>query len=448
MALIQNIIFGILLIAGFGFFSMRIIQIRKNIFLGRDLDRSDNASERWRTMLLVAFGQKKMFQNPIPAFLHLAIYAAFVVTQIELIEILIDGVSGYHRIFMPYLGGFYTFLISFIEILSVLAFVATFAFLARRNMLKVPRLVKSELNGWPKLDANLILIFEIVLISFIFMMNGADEVLYNMGLAHANGVDGQTGSYGFAISQYVGPALFGGMSEAGLIIVERVGWWGHIMMVFLFLNYLPYSKHFHVVLAFPNVYYSNLEEKGRFTNMESVTNEVKLMLDPSAVAHADPSEGSAAPQRFGAKDVQDLTWKNLLDAYSCTECGRCSDACPANQTGKLLSPRKIMMDTRDRIEEVGKNIKKHGADYDDGKSLFGSYITDEEIWACTTCNACVQECPVNIDPLDIIMELRRYSVMEESKMPSELTGMLTNIENNGAPWQFSQASRLNWKDEN
>jgi heterodisulfide reductase subunit C len=444
---LQIAIFGILLIVGFGFFTMRILQIRKNILLGRDLDRTDNKAERWRTMLLVAFGQKKMFSNPIPALLHTAIYAAFVVTQIELIEIVVDGITGNHRIFMPYLGGFYTFIISFIEILSVLAFVATIAFLARRNMLKVPRLVKSELNGWPKLDANLILIFEIMLISFIMMMNGGDEVLFNRGLTHAPGFEGQEGSFGFAISQHLGPLLFGGMSDGALMAVERIGWWGHILMVFLFLNYLPYSKHFHVVLAFPNVYYSNLEQKGRFTNMEAVTTEVKLMLDPTADPYTAPSDPNATPQRFGAKDVQDLTWKNLLDAYSCTECGRCTAACPANQTGKLLSPRKIMMDTRDRLEEVGNNIKKHGADYNDGKALFGNYITDEEIWACTSCNACVQECPVNIDPLNIIMELRRYSVMEESKMPTELTGMLTNIENNGAPWQFSQADRLKWKDE-
>ena len=444
---IQLVAFGLLLIVGFGLFTKRILQIRRNILLGRDLDRTDNSSERWKTMLLVAFGQKKMFQNPIPAFLHLAIYAAFVVTQIELIEIVVDGLSGQHRIFMGALGGFYTFIISFIEILSVLAFIATIAFLARRNMLKVPRLVKSELNGWPKLDANLILIFEIVLICFIFMMNGADEVLYNIGATHSRGLDGEPGSFGFAISQHVGPLLFGGLDESALNVVERIGWWGHIFMVFLFLNYLPYSKHFHVVLAFPNVYYSNLDQKGRFTNMEAVTNEVKLMLDPTADPYAAPAEGAAPPQRFGAKDVTDLSWKNLLDAYSCTECGRCTAACPANQTGKLLSPRKIMMDTRDRLEEVGKNIDKHGADHNDGKALLGDYITDEEIWACNTCNACVEECPVNIDPLNIIMELRRYSVMEESKMPTELTGMLTNIENNGAPWQFSQQDRLKWKDE-
>lgn len=442
------IIFAILLLGGIGFFAYNILKIRSNILIGRNLERNDKAGERWKTMILVALGQKKMFQRPLPALLHLAVYAAFVITQIELIEIFIDGLSPNHRIFMTSLGGFYTFIISFIEILSVFALVATFAFLARRNLLKVPRLVKSEMNGWPKLDANLILIFEIILVTFIFMMNGADEALYNRGLTHANGVEGVEGSFGFAISQFVGPAFFGGLSDGALHTIERIGWWGHISMVFVFLNYLPFSKHFHILLAFPNVYYSNLEKKGKFTNMEAVTKEVKLMLDPSADPFAAPAEGdSDAPQRFGAKDVNDLTWKNLLDAYTCTECGRCTAACPANQTGKLLSPRKIMMDTRDRLEEVGDNRRKHGKDFDDGKSLINDYITEEEIWACTSCNACVQECPVNIDPLNIIMELRRYAVMEESKMPAELTGMLTNIENNGAPWQFSQADRLNWKDE-
>ena len=443
-----SILFAILLVAGFGFFTFNILKIRSNVLLGRDINRNDNAAERWKTMLLVAFGQKKMFQRPLPALLHLAVYVAFVITQIELIEIIADGVTSNHRLFMTSLGGFYTFIISFIEILSVFALVATFAFLARRNLLKIPRLVKSELNGWPKLDANLILIFEIILVTFIFMMNGADEVLFNRGITHSSGVEGLQGSFGFTISQHVGPVFFGNMSDSTLFTIERIGWWGHIAMVFLFLNYLPFSKHFHIVLAFPNTYYSNLEKKGKFTNMEAVTNEVKLMLDPNADPFAAPAvaEGET-PQRFGAKDVTDLTWKNLLDAYTCTECGRCTAACPASQTGKLLSPRKIMMDTRDRLEEVGENRRKHGKDFDDGKSLFQDYITEEEIWACTSCNACVQECPVNIDPLNIIMELRRYAVMEESKMPAELTGMLTNIENNGAPWQFSQADRLNWKDE-
>jgi heterodisulfide reductase subunit C len=275
-------------------------------------------------------------------------------------------------------------------------------------------------------------------------MNGADEVLYSRGGSH---VAFAKGHFDFAISSWMGPLLFQNLSIDSLHIIERMGWWGHIFMVFAFLNYLPYSKHFHILLAFPNTYYSNLEEKGKFNNMESVTNEVKLMLDPNADPYAAPANPEEAPKRFGAKDVTDLTWKNLLDAYTCTECGRCSSSCPANMTGKLLSPRKIMMDTRDRLVEVGENYRKHGKGYDDGKSLIGDYITEEEIWACTSCNACVQECPVNIDPLSIIVDLRRYLVMEESKVPSELTGMLTNIENNGAPWQFAQTERLNWANE-
>ncbi|PHR16689.1 MAG: Fe-S oxidoreductase [Fluviicola sp.] len=438
-------VFAIISLAGFGFFAWNILKIRSNIRLGRDLDRSDRRSERWKTMALVALGQKKMFTRPIPALLHLAIYAAFVITQIELIEIVVDGLSGEHRTFREALGGFYTFMVSFIEILSFLALIATFIFLARRNLLKLPRFNMKEMKGWPKMDANLILFMEIILVSCIFTMNGADEVLYNRGLSHAT--DLGDGSLGLSVSSYLGPLLFDGMSDGTLHTLERIGWWGHIAMVFSFLNYLPYSKHLHILFAFPNTYYSNLEAKGRFTNMESVTTEVKLMMDPTADPYAAPAEGAAEPQRFGAKDANDLTWKNLMDSYSCTECGRCTSSCPANITGKLLSPRKIMMDTRDRIEEIGNNVRKHGKDYDDGKSLLGDFITEEEIWACTSCNACVQECPVNIDPLAIIVDLRRYLVMEESKMPTELAGMLTNIENNGAPWQFSPADRLNWKDE-
>ncbi len=445
MDYLQNILFIVFVAAASAMFAMSLKQIIGNIRLGKDLDRSDNKSERWKTMALVALGQKKMFQRPIPALLHLAIYAAFVITQIELIEIFIDGAIGTHRIFYPSLGGFYTFVISVIEVLSVLAFIATLIFLSRRNLLKVPRFHKSEMTGWPKLDGNLILYGEIILIIFIFMMNGADEVLHKRGASHAEG----TGSYRFAISSFIGPALFDGMSTHTLHIIERIGWWGHIGTVFAFLNYLPISKHFHIMLAFPNTYYSNLQAKGKFSNMESVTSEVKMMFDPNADPYAAPApaEEGAAPERFGAKDVTDLTWKNLLDAYTCTECGRCTSSCPANQTGKLLSPRKIMMDTRDRLDEVGKNISKHGKDHDDGKSLLRDYITEEELWACTSCNACVQECPVNIDPLNIILEMRRYLVMEESKSPSELTTMFTNVENNGAPWQFSPMDRFNWANE-
>lgn len=443
--MVSLIVFSILLLVGFGYFAFNANKIRQNINLGRDLDRKNNFGERLKLTTLVALGQKKMFQRPLPALLHLCVYAAFVITQIELIEIVADGLTGNHRMFKDSLGGFYTFIVSFIEVLSVLALIATVIFLARRNLLKIPRFTMKEMKGWAKTDGNLILIFEIILVCFIFMMNGADEALYNQGASHYSEAKG---SFNFTVSQFIGPAIFGGMDEGTLHIIERVGWWGHIGMVFLFLNYLPFSKHFHIILAFPNVFYSNLAPKGKFTNMESVTAEVKLMMDPNADPFAAPApDPDAVPQKFGAKDVQDLTWKNLLDSYTCTECGRCTSACPANQTGKLLSPRKIMMDTRDRLEEVGNNVRKHGKDHDDGKSLLRDYITEEELWACTSCNACVQECPVNIDPLSIIVDLRRFLVMEESKAPTELNGMFTNIENNGAPWQFAQADRLNWKDE-
>ena len=433
----QQLIFGVLTLSSFGFFAFNLRKIAQNIHMGLPLDRSDRKADRWRTMLLVALGQKKMFTRPIPALLHLSLYAAFVITQIELVEILVDGISGSHRFFQDSLGGFYTFMISFIEILSVLAFIGTIAFLARRNMLKLPRLSMKELVGWPTLDANLILVFELILLSFIFTMNGADEVLRQQ-VNQTNG---------FAISSWFGPLLFGGITDTHTLhVLEQIGWWGHILMVYTFMNYLPYSKHLHIFMAFPNTFYSKLDPKGQFTNMQSVTNEVKLMLDPNADPYA-AAPPDAVPSRFGAKDVTDLNWKNLMDAYSCTECGRCTSACPANTTGKLLSPRKIMMDTRDRMVELGDYKRKNGPDTDDGKSLLGNYITEEELWACTSCNACVQECPVNIDPLAIIMDLRRFLVMEESKVPTELTGMLTNIENNGAPWQFAATDRLNWANE-
>jgi len=386
-------------------------------------------------MLLVAFGQKKMFNRPLVAVLHFIFYVAFIITQIELLEVFIDGFSGSHRFFWREgFEGFYVFVISSIEVLSILTFVATLIFLARRNLLKIPRFTMAELKGWPRRDANLILGFELLLIFFIFTMNTADEADKTL----RSGV-----GYGFALSQYLGPLFFSRVhSSETLHSIALVGWWGHLLMVFVFLNYLPYSKHLHILMAFPTTYYSNLEAKGKFSNMESVEKEVKMMLDPGADPYAAPASDTPL-QRFGAKDVQDLTWKQLLDAYACTECGRCSSVCPANQTGKLLSPRKIMMDTRDRLSEVGKNKMN----LEDGKSLLGDYISPEELWACTSCNACVQECPVNIDPLSIIIDLRRFLVMEESKMPTELTGMLTNIENNGAPWQFAPTDRLNWANE-
>lgn len=441
--MISAILFSVLTIGAFSLFFINVRRIRRNILIGKDVAIDDHKSERWKTMLLVAFGQKKMFARPIPAILHLFLYVAFVITQIELLEIIFDGVTGHHRAFREALGGFYTFMISFIELLSVLAFVGTLAFLARRNLLRVPRLVKSELNGWPRLDANFILLGELTLLCFIFTMNGADEMLYRRGTSHAT--DLGDGSLGLAVSSYLGPLLFSGFSDHTLHVLERVGWWGHIITVFAFLNYLPISKHLHIVLAFPNTYFSNLRPKGQFNTLASVTDVVAPNFDPSYQPKTDPNH----PERFGVKDVHDLTWKNLLDAYSCTECGRCTSACPQNMTGKALSPRKIMMDTRDRLEEVGRNMDANkGVLVDDGKSLVGDYIQPEEIWACNTCNACVQECPVNIDPLAIIVEARRFLVMEQSQAPNELNLMFSNVENNAAPWQFSPADRANWVNEN
>lgn len=445
MSMISNITFALLLVIGVGFFVKNVKQLIRNIKLGQAVDRTDNPKQRFRNMLLVAFGQKKMFKRPVPALLHFAIYAAFIITQIELIEILIDGLFGTHRVFKPSLGGFYTFVISFIEILSVLALIATIAFLSRRNLLKLPRLNKTELLGWPKKDANLILIMEIILVVCIFTMNGTDEVLYNRGASHFEG----QGSFGFAVTKHLGPALFGSLSEGVLHILERIGWWGHFVMVLAFLNYLYYSKHLHILLAFPNTYFADLNPLGRFKNNPTVTNEVKLMMDPNADPFAAPADANATPAKFGASDVTDLNWFQLLSAYTCTECGRCTSVCPANITSKKLSPRKIMMDTRDRIEEIGKNITKNkGKFVDDGRQLLNDYITPEELWACTTCNACVEECPVSISPLSIIMDMRQYLVMEQSAAPMELNNMMTNIENNAAPWQYNQMDRLNWKDEN
>lgn len=446
MHIISSILFVVLFGAGVGLFAKNIKKLIRNIKLGQQVNRTDRPNERLKNMLLVAFGQKKMFARPIPAILHFLIYLAFIITQIELIEIIIDGVTGSHRIFKEPLGGFYTFMISLIEILSVGALVATIAFLSRRNLLKLPRLNMKELAGWPKKDANLILIMEIILVTCIFTMNGADEALYNMGASHFEG----QGSFGFTISQHLGPAVFGGMSEGTLHILERVGWWGHLIMVLVFLNYIYYSKHLHIILAFPNTYFADITPLGKFDNLESVTNEVKLMMDPNADPFAAPApDENAVPSKFGATDVQDLNWVQLLNAYSCTECGRCTSACPANITGKKLSPRLIMMKTRDRLEEVGKNIDaNNGTFVEDGKTLLNDYITPEELWACTSCNACVEECPVDISPLSIIMDMRRYLVMEQSAAPMELNVMMSNIENNGAPWPYNQMDRLNWKDEN
>ncbi len=414
----------------------RFRAIRRNILLGRDEDLSDNPKRRLRNMLLFALGQKKMFRNMIPAVLHLFIYSSFIIVNIEVLEIAVDGIGGTHRFFAPYLGGFYTFMISVIELLSALAFIATLVFLWRRNVVKVKRFTQPELKGWPFQDANLILVFELILVTAILTMNAADYQLQSMGAAHYP----DTGK--LLISQYTS-ALFGGMPEPSLILIERIAWWLHILGILFFLNYIPYSKHLHIILAFPNSYYMRFDSRGKIENMPVVANEVKTMLDPSATV----PEIINPPKTFGAKDIGDLSWKHLLDAYSCTECGRCTAVCPANQTGKKLSPRKIMMDTRDRAEEVGRNIDKHGMDFADNKSLYGDYITAEEIRACTTCNACVEECPVNINPMSIIIELRRYAIMELSDAPEPWTQMFSNMENNQAPWQFNPADRLNWKDE-
>ena len=431
-------LFFILLVAGAtAWFVQSIRKIIRNISFGIPFDRTDNPSERWKTMIRVALGQSKMVSRPIPAILHLFVYVGFVLINIEVLEMFVDGTSGGHRSF-SFLGGFYSFLIGFFEVLAFLVTLGCFLFFIRRNVLHIQRLRSGDLNGWPRSDANIILISEMVLMTALFIMNASDSILQTRPetMHHYKSVGM------FPISSFIAP-LLSNLSSLNLVILERSCWWFHIIGILAFLNYLPYSKHFHIVMAFPNTYYSKLAAVGQLTSPENIQNEVKAMLDPSFVPPA-PTEGTA-PLRFGAKDITDLSRKQLMDAYTCTECGRCTSSCPANQTGKLLSPRKIMMNTRDRIEELGHLADQNkGVLTDDGKSLF-NYITPEEIWACTTCNACVQECPVNIDPVSIIIELRRYLVMEQSQAPSELNQMLTNIENNGAPWQFSGADRLNWQ---
>ena len=438
---IGNIIFLVVLLAAGGVFAFQVSKIRRNILLGRDVDRSDRKGERWAMMTRVALGQSKMGGRPLAAIMHVFIYVGFVIINIEVLEIIIDGVFGTHRIF-AFLGGFYDFLIGSFEILAFLVLIACVVFLIRRNAGTIRRFKARELTSWPKNDANIILIVEILLMIAFLSMNATDYLLQQRGVDH------YVAAGAYPVSSLITP-LFDGMSTEGLIMYERGAWWFHIVGILLFLNYLPISKHFHIILAFPNVFYARLVPEGKFSNMDRVTDEVKLMMDPDADPYAAPApaEADAVPEKFGAKDVQDLHWKNLMDAYSCTECGRCTSECPANITGKLLSPRKIMMDTRDRLEEVGRNIDKHGKDHDDGKSLLGDYILEEELWACTTCNACVEACPVNINPLEIIVDLRRYLVMEESKSPTELNGMFTNVENNGAPWAFPQADRLKWAEE-
>jgi heterodisulfide reductase subunit C len=443
MGYLDTILFAIILILGFGFFTINIRKIIRNINLGQDINRSDNPASRWKNMAVIALGQSKMVKRPIAGVLHIIVYVGFVIINIELLEIIIDGLFGTHRIF-SFLGTFYDILIASFEILAFLVLVAVLVFYARRNIIKLKRFVHSDLKGWPKSDANYILYFEIVLMSLFLLMNAADLHLQNIsgGFGHYS----QVGS--FPISQFIAP-IFNGLSESLVMMIERAVWWMHIIGILIFLNYLYFSKHLHILLAFPNTYFANLNSLGQFDNLESVTKEVKLMMDPNADPYATaPIDENAIPSKFGASDVQDLNWVQLLNAYTCTECGRCTSVCPANQTGKKLSPRKIMMNTRDRLEEVGKNIDANkGIFIPDNKTLLNDFITPEELWACTSCNACVEECPVNISPLSIIMDMRRYLVMEQSAAPMPLNAMMSNIENNGAPWQYNQQDRLNWKNE-
>ncbi|HEU0136714.1 MAG TPA: (Fe-S)-binding protein [Flavobacterium sp.] len=442
MNYLDNILFALLLALGIGFFAINIRKIIRNIKLGHDVDRYDNPSARWGNMALVALGQSKMVKKPIAGILHIIVYLGFVIINIEVIEIVIDGLFGTHRV-LAGMGGFYSFLIGSFEILAALVLIAVLTFLARRTIVRVKRLIHPDLNGWPKSDAHYILYFEIVLMSLFLLMNAADLHLQQMGVSHYV----EAGS--FPISQFISP-IFNGMSVSSVVLIERAAWWLHITGILIFLNYLYYSKHLHILLAFPNTYFADLEPKGKFDNNDAVTNEVKLMMDPNADPFAAaPVDANATPAKFGASDVQDLNWVQLLNAYTCTECGRCTAACPANITGKKLSPRKIMMDTRDRMEEVGKNIDANkGVFIPDNKMLLHDYITAEEIWACTTCNACVEQCPVSISPLSIIMDMRQFLVMEQSAAPMALNAMMSNVENNGAPWQYNQQDRLNWKDEN
>jgi len=442
MQILAQILFGIILIAGIGFFARNVRRMIRNIKLGKKVDRTDQKGERFKTMALLALGQSKMVRRPISGILHIIVYLGFIIINIEVLEIIIDGLFGTHRIFAPYLGGFYDVLIATFEILAFLVLVGVIIFWTRRNISRIKRFWAREMTSWPKNDANNILYFEMVLMALFLIMNGADLQL------QLNGADHYAQAGTFPISQFLLP-IFDGLSTSTLIIIERTAWWLHIVGILIFLNYLYYSKHLHILLAFPNTYFAKLSPKGEFNNLEAVTNEVKLMMDPDADPFAAPAEGAEddVPEKFGASDVSDLNWVQLLNSYTCTECGRCTSECPANQTGKKLSPRKIMMDTRDRLEEVGENINKNGTFEDDGKQLLDDYILREELWACTTCNACVEACPIGIDPLSIIMDMRRYLVMEQSAAPNELNNAMTNIENNGAPWPYNQMDRLNWTNE-
>lgn len=436
MLIIQQILFILLAATAIFLFIRQVRYIRRNIKLGRH-ESFEPHPQRWRNVMLMAFGQKRMFDKPLVALLHFAVYAGFVIINIEILEIILDGIFGTHRLFAPYLGGFYSFVINFFEILAFLVLLSCIIFLLRRNLVRVRRLNMKELNGWPRSDANYILVFEIVLMALFLTMNASDKALQIKNYGHYAETPTD-----FWVSGFITP-IFNEFHPSTLVGIERSAWWLHIAGIFFFLNYIPYSKHLHIILAFPNTYYARIAPQAKMQNMPEIQQEVKYAMEPDTVP-----AGDADPQKkFGAKDVSDLSWRNLLDAYTCTECGRCTEACPANQTGKLLSPRKIMMDTRDRMEEIGRNINKNGSFQDDGRSLLHDYITTEELRACTSCQACVQACPVLINPLHIINQLKRYLVMEESNAPQEWNAMFSNVENNFAPWKFSPDDRDRWTEE-
>ena len=438
MTLYPNLIFLGLLLFGIGFFTRNISRIRRNILIGKEMYRSDNKSQRWAYMTRVALGQSKMGTKPVAAFLHLIVYVGFILINIELLEIVLDGLLGSHRLFAPLLGRFYDFLIGCFEVLAFLVLITVIVFWIRRNVTRIKRFWKPEMKGWPKMDADFILYFEVILMLLFLSMNAGDSILQDRG------IETYINAGSFPISQFLYP-LFDGLSDEVLIVFERSFWWAHIIGILVFLNYLYYSKHLHILLAFPNTFYANLEPKGGFEVDPHIKNEVMLMMYPEKLISDNEV---SPPDKFGANDIFDLKWTQLMNAYSCTECGRCSEVCPANLTGKKLSPRKIMMDTRDRLEEVGKNIDTNkGVFKDDNKKLLNNYISAEELWACTTCNACVDACPIAIDPVSIIMDMRQYLVMEQSAAPQELNAMMSNIENNGAPWPFSNKDRLQWVSE-